>query len=141
MRINIEVIDHSQQRYETVGDWYMDQDGWLQIRVSQLSNLKYSALVAIHELVEVLIEGVKRTGHLEVPAKLVEQTDMFDKRYEYTRTPDNEDGEPGAEPDCPVYQGHMAATAIEHMAAMILGVNYNEYEAEIASMSQEKKDD
>lgn len=141
MKIDIQIIPHNEQRYETVGDWWLDEDGILQVRASGLSSSRYSALIVIHEIVEVLIESVKRSGAIQVPPALVEQTDMFDKRYEYTRSPDNEEGEPGGEPDCPVYQGHMAASAIERIAAMILGVNYNEYADEIASMSQEKKDD
>jgi hypothetical protein len=31
--ITIKTIPHSQQRYNTVGDWYRDGDGW-QVRVS-----------------------------------------------------------------------------------------------------------
>jgi len=138
MRINIEVIPHNEQSYETVGDWRIDEKGVLQIRVSRLSKAKYSALIAIHELVEVLIESVRRVGHLKVPPKLVEDTDLFDKNYEYSRPEDDEDSEPGAEPDCPVYQGHMAASAIEYIAAMILAINYNEYQKEIVGLCRQE---
>jgi hypothetical protein len=134
MKINIEVIPHKEHRYETVGDWWLDAEGVLQVRVSKMSDSRYSALVVIHELAEVLIESVKRTGQLVVPQSLVDETDKFDKAYEAAREPDNEEGEPGCEPTCPVYQGHMAASAIENIAAMLLGINYNEYADEIASL-------
>ena len=134
MRINIETISHAQQRYPTVGDWWLDDAGVLQVRVSKMSNPRYGALIVIHELVEVLIESAKRTGSLNVPVRLVEETDAFDKHYEANRGSDNEEGEPGCEPDCPVYQGHMAASAIENIAAMLLGVNYNDYADEVASL-------
>src|SRR5215469_2815879 len=113
MIINIHEIDHSEQRYPTVGDWWIGADGVLQVRVSKMSDPRYSALVAIHEIVEVLIEGTKCAGKLEVPRELVDETDKFDKVYEAARDSENEAGEPGCEPDCPVYQGHMAASAIE----------------------------
>jgi len=138
MNIQIQIIPHNEHRYETVGDWWLDDDGTLQVRVSKLSDSRYEALVVIHELVEVLIESVKRTGKLEIPQKLVEETDMFDKRYEYGRAADDEESEPGCEPDCPVYQGHMAASAIENIVAMLLNVNYNDYADEIAAQVQDE---
>lgn len=54
-RINIETIAHKDQRYPTAGDWWRDGNGILQIRVSEMSDNRYSLLVAIHELVEVLL--------------------------------------------------------------------------------------
>lgn len=134
MDIHIEIIPHSQQRYPTVGDWWVDNQGIVQIRVSEMKAWCGNVLVAIHELVEVLIESAKRTSTLRVPANLVKETDEFDKTYEANRTRDNKEGEPGLDPRCPVYQGHMAASAIEMIAAMILGVNYNDYVDEVASL-------
>lgn len=134
MRINIDVIPHSEQRYETVGDWWVGEDGEVQIRASEMSEEAYSALVIIHELNEVLIEAVRRTGGLRVPQSLVNETDAWDKAYEAARTEENEVGEPGADPRCPAYRGHMAASAIEHVVAMILGINYNDYADEIAKL-------
>jgi hypothetical protein len=134
MKINIEIIPHAAQRYSTVGDWWVDPDGTLQIRVSKLSDPEFSALVALHEVVEVLIEGIKREGALAVPEELVRQTDGFDRAYEDRRAASDETSEPGYEYDCPVYQGHMVASAVEHLAAMVCGVNYNDYSEEITSL-------
>jgi hypothetical protein len=134
MKINIEIIPHEQQRYPTVGDWWVDPDGTLQIRASQLSESRYSALVALHELVEALIEGIKESDRLDVPPSLVAKADAWDKRYEERRPPDDKYSEPSAVPTCPVYEGHMAASAIEHVAAMLLGVDYNHYQTKIADL-------
>lgn len=144
MDIHIEIIPYNKHRSiyinpvtgrsTTVGDWWVDSNGIVQVRASEMETPCGSALVIIHELVEVLIESVKRTGALRVPARLVEETDEFDKTYEANRTRDNKEGEPGCEPNCPVHQGHMAASAIEMIAAMILRVNYNAYADEIASL-------
>ena len=142
MKINFEVIPHNQMRYETCGDWWLDAEGVIQFRVSRMSNNRFSALVFIHEFVELMIELAKRSfGQLEareILKQLVARTDHFDKEYEKGRPADDDESEPGCEPRCPVYQGHMAASAIEHIAAMILGVNYNQYADEIAAMSREK---
>jgi hypothetical protein len=134
MKINIEEIDHREQRYPTVGDWWLDTDGVLQVRVSRLSDPRYGALVVLHELVEVLIEGVKRTGRLAIPQALIDEVDAFDKRYEADRPKDDDTSEPGSDPTNPAYRGHMAAMATEHIAAMLFGINWNTYNDEVMSL-------
>ena len=74
MNINIQTIPHDQHRYPTCGDWLLDESGNLQIRVSDMGNTDYEALVALHELVEVLL--CKKRGIT------TEQVDVFDKQYE-----------------------------------------------------------
>lgn len=138
MKIEIEVIDHNDQRYETCGDWWRDENGTLQVRVSRMSDPRYSRLIAIHELVEVLLELTKRDPNWGANALqgLVAETDAFDRDYEAKRAKDDNESEPGCETNCPVYQGHMVASATENLAAMVLGVNYNSYADEVASMWQ-----
>lgn len=137
LKIQIDTIDHKNQAYETCGDWRVEGDT-VHIFVSEMSDHRYEALVAIHELVEVLIETVKRTGELSLPPpSLIEATDAFDKAFEAGRPPDDDESEPGCVPACPVYQGHMVATATEHLAAMVLGIDYNHYSSEIEGLSQD----
>ena len=155
MKLNIEVIPHGEQRYETCGDWWVDNEGIVQVRVSRLSERKYEYLILIHELTEMFLELAKRRTkpmpHSRLTPKpphedrqlaelifLADETDRFDKRYEDARPPDDNESEPGCEPDCPVYQGHMAASAIENIAAMVLEVNYNKYADEVAALDQKK---
>jgi hypothetical protein len=113
MRIVIETIPHEDQRYPTVGDWWVDPAGTWQIRVSELSNEKMAFLVGIHELVEMaccLSDGVTE-----------EQVDAFDKHYQG-------EGEPGADPDAPYFVQHHKATSIEETVAGWLDVDWHEYD-------------
>lgn len=133
MKIIIETIPHSEQRYQTCGDWFFDcacqgapQDTCdLHIKVSNLSDWRLEALVAIHELVEVL-----KCKHDGVTS---ESVDAFDKAFEANRAPDNLD-EPGDEPNAPYVKQHCLATGIERIMAAELGVSWKEYEKELESL-------
>jgi len=133
MKIVIETINHDEQRYPTVGDWYWQKEPEvtasgtranevLHIKVSALSDWRREALIAVHELVEVLLckhEGITQ-----------ESVDVFDKQFEATRPEENFD-EPGDDPQAPYVKQHCTATGIERLLAAQLGVNWKEYEAEL----------
>lgn len=122
MNIVIKTIPHEQQRYPTVGDWQWAPDGTLIINVSNLSDWRREALIAVHELVEVLLckhEGIS-----------AESVDRFDKEFEATRANDNFD-EPGDDPSAPYVKQHCIATGIERILAAQFGINWKEYEAEL----------
>ena len=55
MKILIETIKHSEQRYPTVGDYWTDSDGTLQVRVSEMGDDRYALLVAVHEVIEAFL--------------------------------------------------------------------------------------
>lgn len=113
MRIVIETIPHEDQRYPTVGDWWVDEAGTWQIRVSELGNEKAAFLVGIHELVEMaccLSDGITQ-----------EQVDEFDKNYQGK-------GEPGGDVNAPYFVQHHKATSIEETVAPWLDVDWREYE-------------
>jgi hypothetical protein len=125
MKITIETIPHSEQRYPTVGDWLWEPNGDLTIRVSELGDWRYNALVGLHELVEVLkckYDGVK-------PEDVV----AFDIAYEKKRAKGN-DCEPGDDPRAPYYLQHGLATGIERIMATELRVCWCEYEHTIYSL-------
>jgi hypothetical protein len=124
-RIIIETIPHASQRYETVGDWQRDENGDLVIRVSGMGNPDYEALVALHELVEVLLcekRGIK-----------AEAVDAFDKEYEANRK-EGDDSEPGDSLDAPYRKEHFFATNIEALMSAELGVDWPKYEAAINAL-------
>lgn len=127
MKIVIETIPHEQHRYTTVGDWYYDADGTLQIKVSGLSDWRREMLVAIHELVEVLTCKNDGVGQ--------EIVDKFDKDFEANRSGDNED-EPGDEPDAPYVDQHCLATGIERILAQQWGVKWKDYEKELCDLPE-----
>lgn len=127
--IEIEFIPHDKQRYPTAGDWRvvngMGQKKVLLISVSQLYDWRHEALMAIHELAEVLLcqnNGVSQ-----------ELVDRFDMEFEKTRHPDNHD-EPGDDPSAPYSKEHSVATGIERIMAAELGISWKNYEREVEAL-------
>ena len=130
MKIVIETIPHKDQRYDTVGDWWIDAEGTWQIRVSQIKtdygrSFWWAAefLVALHELVEMaacLQHGITQ-----------ERVDEFDKNWKYHGDTD----EPGDDMDAPYYAEHQFACGIERLMAAQLGVTWHNYETVIDQFS------
>lgn len=134
MKIVIETIPHEKQRYPTVGDWVFEKE-WpagemptggkviaqqevLRIKVSDLGDWRKEALIAVHELIEVLIckhDGVSQ-----------EQVDKFDIAFEKARKPGNDD-EPGDDNNAPYRRQHCIATSVERLLAVHLDVRWNDY--------------
>jgi hypothetical protein len=120
----VKLIPHEQQRYNTAGDYFTDQNGVEQFRVSLPVDLqdagdfaeKYAHLVMIHEIVERVL-----TYHAGVSNEAI---DAFD--IEWTKR--NDDGEPGDEPTAPYYRMHQIASIVERIVAAELGVNWQDYE-------------
>ena len=119
MKINIESIPHKTHRYPTCGDWWFEEDGTLQIRVSEEMPDTSKALVVLHELAEVIMcqaNGVTQG-----------QVDEFDMAYEKARQPGDE-SEPGDQKSAPYFTQHGIATGIERIAATQMGVSWEDHE-------------
>jgi hypothetical protein len=119
--IEIRIVPHCQQRYETCGDWVYGLKH-LAIKVSDLGDERMNACLAVHELVEALLcraAGIKQ-----------EAVDAFDIWYgsEYP------DGEPGDHPSAPYRKQHFIATTIERIFAEAIGVDWNEYDKAINAL-------
>ena len=125
MKIQLRTIPHSEQRYETVGDWENLPDGSLRISVSDMGNDDYAFLVAIHELVEVWL--CNKRGITD------EAVSAFDIEYEKNR-PEGDESEPGDHPDAPYRKEHFFATNIERMIALELGVDWAQYDQKVMSL-------
>jgi hypothetical protein len=122
MRIVIETIPHADQRYTTVGDWWVDEAGTWQIRVSELNNEKMAFLVGLHELIEMaccLSDGVTQ-----------EAVDEFDKHYDG-------EGEPGVDIEAPYYTQHQQATSVEQTVAAWLHVDWDSYDRAIERLDDQ----
>lgn len=121
MEIHIKTIPHKDQRYETPGDYWYDEDGVLQIRISDLGSTLYERMVAIHELVEETLATHKGITEKEI-------TD-FDLKYEKERSDGihSETDEPGFDNYSPYLQEHTLSTAVEMMMCAHAGVKWNEY--------------
>jgi hypothetical protein len=121
MRITVLSIPQAEQRYDTLGDWWFDADGTLQVRVSSDQSLRdgkpteaEQALIALHELVEALL--CRQRG---ITAEAVTE---FDTAFAETIGQANPDAEPGDHPRAPYRREHRFAMLVEHLFAHELGI-------------------
>ena len=129
MRINVEVIPHEEQRYPTVGDYWME-DGIQQVRVSHMKDWRYEILVAVHEIVELAI-----TRHRGISEERISD---FDVAFEQARERNEITGEPGDDPAAPYRNEHFFATNLERLLASELDVDWFEYERYVDGLGIKK---
>lgn len=118
MKIIIKSIPHKRQKYDTVGNYWVDSNGDWQIRISEMPK-KYMLLVAIHELIEKIL-----CDDREILDEVITQ---YDTALERRRKPGNTD-EPGDNIEAPYFKEHQLATAIEKRIALELNINWKNYE-------------
>lgn len=121
----IKTVDHHEQRYPTVGDYFTNTVGMRIINVSRMDNPDYEFLVALHELIESHL--VQKRG---IPDSSI---DWYDTEYERTRAAGDE-SEPGDDPGAPYHREHRFATIIERLVAHELGVDWWNYERKVNSL-------
>ncbi len=119
MTFLIKTIHHSEQRYNTAGD-YETKDGSTEIRVSELGNEDMEFLIAIHELVESYL--CKQAGVTD------DEIDEFDFIFNGRS--------PGDDPTAPYHRQHVLATEIEKKLAAELGIDWVEYDAKITALME-----
>jgi hypothetical protein len=129
MKINIETIRHYRQRYETLGDYWYDPDGRIQVRVSSTGNDDYDFLIMIHELIEEHL--TKRRGLSEPDIK------AFDEKYEKEREEGfhKEDDEPGFDERAPYRVDHTISTGVELLLCGIMGLDWEAYGRKLNEIS------
>jgi hypothetical protein len=118
VRIEIRTIPHAKQRYPTVGDYSLDEDGVLQLRVSNAKDWRSEAAVIVHELVEYFLCRRSRVK--------LEAIDQWDKDH-------SDAAEPGDVPDCPYGRQHRFAENLERLLVAELGLRWDEHEKIIAA--------
>jgi hypothetical protein len=128
MITQIKTIPHSEHRYETVGDYWADENGVLQVRISDMGNEDYAFLVAIHELIEEYL--TRRRGLPEPEIK------AFDEKFEVERALGKhwEEAEPGYDSRAPYQKEHTIASGIETMLAGHMGIDINDYARAITEL-------
>lgn len=122
----ISTINHKDQRYDTVGDWYVDERDDLHIRVSRMHNPRCEELIAVHELCEALLCLARG-----IPQELV---DKFDKDYETNRCAWDTTSEPGDAVAAPYRKEHFFATNVERLLCAEFGLNWRLYEYEVETL-------
>lgn len=123
--ICIKIIPHNEQRYETVGDYWKDENGIWQIRVSQTKSDAVSLLVALHELVEFILVDWSCISEEEIT--------KFDIEFERKRKRGNND-EPGFDTNAPYKNEHAIATAVELIMCAKMNIPWKDYEKIINSL-------
>lgn len=118
-KVVIEIIPSDKQRYKTVGDWFYDEEGVLQIRANEYEDPRWSLLIAMHELIESIActqEGIT-----------YQQVDEFDMGA------GAELEDPGHDMRAPYHKQHVLATALENRLALHLGVDWAAYDKEVSN--------
>jgi hypothetical protein len=126
MTTAIVTVNHEEQRYNTIGDYYLGAGEILTIRVSRLGDMNMEFCCAIHELVEAALcheEGVS-----------LEEIDEFDFGWH----PHDGIEEPGDDPQAPYYRQHKFARRIERLVAERLGVDWEDYESRMNQLIAER---
>jgi len=130
MRINIETIPHGEQRYPTVGDYWDDSEGVVQVRVSDMKDWRYEALVVVHELIEMFL-----TKQREISEQAISE---FDIKFEESREQGLVTGEPGDHANAPYRNEHFFATNIERLFSAELHVDWFEYDRDVDALGIKK---
>lgn len=124
MKITLEVIPHSQQRYNTCGDWQFDEEGNLNIKVSDTQNTFMNFLLGRHEMDEAML--CLRYG---VTTKQVDDYDFVHPEAGSDSFSDNL--------DAPYAEYHNDALAAEWVMARLLGVSWKSYNDTIEQLGEE----
>lgn len=122
--INVLTIPHETQRYNTVGDYWVDENGVTQIRISDLGNTFYEDLIMLHELTLCRKAGVT-----------IEDIDKFDFQFTENRAA-GDASEPGDDPSAPYFKQHQFATKVEREMCRELGLDWDAYEDRISEVME-----
>ena len=114
--IQVKVVPHAEQRYDTIGDWQIDPHTQnITFKVSRLGHPISELAVIVHELVEAFLCRLHGISDIDV--------DRFDFAW------GDAEGEPGAHPDAPYHLQHMLAEQVEHALVEACGMDWQEHEA------------
>jgi hypothetical protein len=126
MNIIAKVIPESEQRKEVNGaDWYFDESGDMQVRVSPMSDWRYEVALMLHEIFEAAL--CKDKG---IPEPKVAE---FDMAYDIAH-PNQPDLNAGDEPDAPYVHEHNYATVVDRLFIGACGLYWKKYDDELATV-------
>ncbi len=125
MQINIKTIKPEKQRYPTVGDYWYDEEGVLQIRVTDLGDEFLEKLIVIHELIE---EALTKKKGLSEP-EIMDFDLAFEKRRDLGLV--DKLSEPGFDNDAPYLKEHTFATSVEMGMCALAGISWTDYSKKV----------
>jgi len=112
--IRMRVVDHQSQRYDTLGDYWKEDDTWY-ITVSDLGDWRYNFSILLHEFIEFAI-----IQHKGIPENEVIEFDLSvlkDSKYAE---------DPGFDPKAPYHREHVLADTVERLISMFLDFEVSE---------------
>lgn len=116
MKVEIKFIDHADQRYDTAGDWFWNEQGTLlTLHISKTADPKTDFAVAVHELIEAL--ACKLNGVLQSE---VDHWDMVEAA---------EETDPGLNPGAPYHHEHMTADKCERIFVEAVDLDWDTHNA------------
>ena len=124
-KIVMEVIPHAKQRYDTIGDYWEDEDGTLHIVTSDLGDDIFNAAVLKHEFEEYLL--CRERGILEPDIMAFDLAVPDDSPYA---------DDPGMDPTAPYHCEHIFATAGEMLFIGQAKKNWDRYCKRMATLPQ-----
>lgn len=117
-KVEFQIIDQAAQRYQTVGDWVLKDEGkTLLVSASRFEDIRYSHAILFHEYIEA-VGCLAKNIHPD-------QVDEFDMG------PGGDYDEPGKHPSAPYHEQHIFAFALERRFIQALGVDWDTYDKEV----------
>ena len=116
----IKNVDVKDQRYPTLGDYYLTNTERI-FSISNTGRSLYDDLILIHELVEEVLTRNKGIKEEDITKYDLE----FEKKVELGVISGS--SEPGEQLDCPYRREHILAETIERLILNHLGEDFNEY--------------
>jgi hypothetical protein len=137
IKLHIEVIPHKEQRAGMTGEWWTDENGVVQIRVSRMGDIRYEAMHVAHEVKE---WALSVNDPVAMDDKITDAYDdaFLEKRAASLDIPGY--GEPGFGAGCPYGLGHHVGTADEMIMCAFYGVNWNDYEKRVCEVAFDGKE-
>lgn len=129
MEINFKVIPHKEQRYDTVGDYWLDSKGVMQFRVSAMGNPLYEQAVFLHEFVEWSLTQARGITEQSIT--------NFDEMFETVRKIAPNvigDQEPGHMVSAPYHAEHVFAEKLERQFTEEHGLDWKDYENNVEGL-------
>jgi hypothetical protein len=122
-------LPHREQRYDTVGDYQVEQSEFSneeiwRFKISRTGDWRASAAIFLHEYIEAMLTKARGIS--------VERIDEWDAR----KTTLTKTQEPGDQPGCPYRLEHRFAENLERLFVAELGLTWQEYEEEIERASK-----
>ncbi len=130
LNLRISTVPDDQQRYNTVGDYYVNEKGEREFVISDMKDWRFELLTAVHELVESAI-----CRHRGVTDEMI---DRFDLEYDAARK-EGDVSEPGDSSRAPYYDAHQFANKIEQALGRELDVDWEEYGGVVDKLMKNKE--